>query len=140
MSDRTVSRWLGGAISVLLPDKLHALARSVFANDPALAAELAGFGNTTLEALGLVRAPSAPAPAVAASQPPLAPPTANAQAPQAVSVANLDSIVCAAADLHDLPSRQVRPMVAAAFARAVELGITAEAAARAFAANDPKKG
>lgn len=126
ISDRTLSRWLSGGGGILLADKFHALARAVFPNDRAFAAELAAKGKTTLEALGLVRPPLAPALAPAPLQ------------VQMVSAATLDSIVCAAADLHDLPSRQVRPMVAAAFARAVELGLTAEAVASAFAANSKK--
>jgi hypothetical protein len=135
ISDRTLSRRLSGGGAVVLPHHLQALAGAVFPNDSGLAAELAGMGGTTLEALGLGQ--PAPPPPVAAPPAPVAASPRPGSAPLPVTTALLDSIVCAAADLHDLPSRQVRPMVAAAFARAHELGFTLEAVTRGFAASPP---
>ena len=137
-SDRTVSRWLGGGAGTLVPAQFHALARAAFPGDRALAAELAALGNSTLEGLGLVQAPPAPRPATAPAPAAAPPPVAPVQPPPAILDALLDSIVCAAADLHSLPSREIRPMVAAAFARAVELGLTVEAVATGFAAKSKK--
>jgi UDP-N-acetylmuramyl pentapeptide synthase len=45
--------------------------------------------------------------------------------------------VCAAADVRDVPPREVRALVAAAFARAHELGFETEAVAKALARHLP---
>ncbi len=124
VSERTVGRWMKGNIGPLAPGQLHALARAVYAEDKALAAELAEMAGTTVRALGLGGPPPGaivlPAPAAVAA------------------AAFLDSIVCAAADLHDIPTRELRPLLAAAFARAAALGLSAETVARGLAA--PPKG
>ena len=132
VSERTVHRWLNGRSGMVSADQIHALARAVHAGDPALARELAASVGTTVEALGLV------APAVAPALPPPAAATlAVAPLAAALSAALIDSIVFAAADLQDLPPRQVRPLVAAAFARAHALGLSTEAVARGLASEPP---
>ena len=122
VSDRTVSRYYGGGANVS-PAQCHALARAVFPRDPALAAEVAAMGGTTLQALGL------------GAPPPVLPPAARAPASQGVSTAYLlDAVVCAGADLHGYPTGHVRAILAASFARAMELGLTMEVLAKGFAA------
>jgi hypothetical protein len=136
ISDRTMSRWLGEGMFVLQPGQLNILARSVFAADPALAAEVAARGGTTLQALGLgVRPPAATPP----SLPPAVEVHPPAPAPLPASAALLDSIVCAGADLHGYPTGHIRAIVAATFARAQELGLTTEAVAKGFASLEPAK-
>jgi hypothetical protein len=56
-----------------------------------------------------------------------------------VSVALLDSIVCAGADLHGYPTGHLRTIVAASFARAQELGLTTEAVVKGFASAQAAK-
>jgi hypothetical protein len=101
----------------------------MFPHDPAFAAEIALMGGTTLEALGLVKAPDTSLVAVQ---------TGSAK-PESISAAQLDAILCAGAETLDVSPRQLRPALAAAFARAQELGLTTGALARAFAASAERK-
>jgi hypothetical protein len=119
VSDRSITRWMGGVSGILMPAQLQAAAKAVYAKDPALATDLAQRGGTTLEALGLVKPPPPPPPPPA---PPLPPPH--------VPAALLDSIVCAAAEVNHVAPREVRPIVVAAILRAADLGLTIEALAR----------
>ncbi len=125
VSKRTVQRWMNGQSSPIFFE-WHALAAAVYPRDLALAERLAKRGGATLAALGLEPKPAPEAEPAPAPKPPLEP-------------KHVDSIVCAAAELCDLPVRAVRPLVEAAFARAVELGYGAEEVARAFAARAGRK-
>lgn len=133
-----MTRWLGGSAAFLRPYQCHDLARAVFPKDPALAAEVATLGGTTLAALGL-GAPPLPSPAVAGPLAVGAPP-----APLGTSAALIDAVVCAGADLYGYPTNHVRAIVAASLARALELGLTMEAVAKGLApkpaAGDRKDG
>jgi hypothetical protein len=101
-SRRTVQRhsWEGG-----LSSEAHyqILIQAVHPKNPALAAQLAAARGTSLEALGI----AVPAPP--------SDPTRREHA---------DSVVCAAADVLQLPPSAIRPAIAAAFARAGELEVT----------------
>ncbi len=136
ISDRTMSRWLGDGQAILRPDQCMALARSVFTADPALAAEVAARGGTTLEAFGLGVPPPVATPP---SPPPAAEVRPPAPAPVPASAALLDSIVCAGADLHGYPIGHIRAIVAVTFARAQELGLTTEAVVKGIASLEPAK-
>jgi hypothetical protein len=129
VSSRSVSRWINGGAGFLTPGNYHHLAHAMFPHDAAFAAEIATMGGTTLEALGLVKAPPPPAPSLAAAAVPLAP-----AKPEAVSPSQADAVLCAAAETLDVSPRQLRPVLAAAFARALELGLSTASLARAFAA------
>ncbi len=85
------------------------LIRATHANNPGLAAQLAAAVGTTLEAAG-VAAPSDP--------------TRHEHA---------DSVLCAAADVLQLPPTAVRAALAAAFARASEYEVTIGGLARLLA-------
>jgi transcriptional regulator with XRE-family HTH domain len=131
ISTRTVSRWYNGAGGFLTPQQYHRLARAMARHDLALADEIARLGGTTLEALDL--GPRALAAASAASNQAVAVP------PGAMPVAYADVVLCTVAERLDLSPRQLRPILAAAFARAHELGLTTEMLARAFADSDGKR-
>ncbi len=107
-SERTSQRWSAGSSSVH-PVFLADAARLVFPVDAPLAAELAAAGQTTLEALGLV----APAPP-------------EEKAPPVPRHLLGDAIACAAADVARTTPARARAALAAAFARARELGVSAE--------------
>ena len=77
--------------------------------NPELARQLAAARGTTLEALGLGH-PGPP--------------------PDPTQREHADSVVCAAADVLQLPPSAVRPAVAAAFARAGEMNVTFAGLAR----------
>jgi hypothetical protein len=111
-SKRTVQRWFSGQAAPAAHN-YQALARLVHAKSPALAADLAAAGRTTLQALGIVDA----APAAAPPAPPPPPP----------SDLVVDSLVCAAAEAVELMPAAVRPALLAAFTRARLLGLTVEA-------------
>ena len=129
LSVRTISRWINGDGGMMLPGHYHSLAHAMFPHDAAFAAEIATMGGTTLEALGLVKAPDTSLVAV---------PTATGK-PEGISPAQLDAILCAGAETLDVSPRQLRPALAAAFARAHELGLSTGALARAFAASSERK-
>jgi hypothetical protein len=123
-SIRTGQRWAVGQ-TVPAPFLLCDLAAKVHPVDPALAADIAAAGGSSLEALGLVEPPTPPpAPAL--------PPTEATFSPPRDRV--VDSIVCAAADAMDMLPRQIRPALLAAFTRARELGIAIEDVESALAA------
>ncbi len=127
VNPRTLSRWLDAG-TTLSSAQCHAAARAVFRKDPALAAELATMGGTTLQALGLVVAPPAQA-AVAVAPAPQSRPFGPGS-----TAAVLDSVVCAGADLHGYPTGHVRQILAASGARALELGLTMQALVQGLAA------
>lgn len=116
----------------MAPGNYHSLAHAMFPHDPAFAAEIATMGGTTLEALGLTRAASGAA--VPAETSALEPAKS-----EAVSRAHADAVLCAAAECLDASPRQLRPVLAAAFARALELGLSTSALARAFGEKPPAK-
>jgi DNA-binding transcriptional regulator YdaS (Cro superfamily) len=156
VSPRTMSRWMNGAPAMLFAHHYHSLARALAPHDVAFAGEIAARGGATLESLGLVPppaprpaapapAPAAPAPTLAAPAPtPAAPVPAPRAAPAAPALARVatppqaDAVLCAAAERLDVSPRQLRPALAAAFARAAELGLAPDALARALAAQNPK--
>jgi hypothetical protein len=106
-SHRTAVRWESGRSSPT-PGALVKLASLVLQKDVELAAEVAAAAGQTLESLGLVAAPAPqPAPAPRVSVDVLA-----------------DAVVCAAADVTDLSSRTLRPILHAAVARARALDLT----------------
>lgn len=131
-SIRTGQRWAVGQ-TVPAPFQLCDLAAKVHPVDPTLAADIAAAGGSSLEALGLVEAPSAPAAPPPA--PALPPPEATFSPPRDRVV---DSIVCAAADAMDMLPRQIRPALLAAFTRARELGIAIGDVESALAAPERK--
>jgi hypothetical protein len=104
ISRRTMTRWMGNR-QCMSPVRLHDLARLVHPADPAVAAQIAAVGGTTLVALGL-EAPAAAVPAVD---------------PRRHLV---DAIVCAAAEALDASPRAVRPALVAAIRRTRETGLT----------------
>jgi hypothetical protein len=93
------------------------LIKAVHPKNPDLAAALALARNTTLAELGLVQ---------------------PRQAPDPTRPEHADSVVYAAADVLRLPPSDVRPAVAAAFAKAVEHGVTLEGLARLLGAGSAK--
>ena len=95
VAKRTMQRWEDRG-AILLPSHIRTLATAAHSRDPALAARIAAYGNTSLEALGLVK----PAP------PPPPPPPPPAPMPTAILV---DSIVCVAADAIGVPPRAIPP-------------------------------
>jgi hypothetical protein len=103
--------------------------------NPRLATELAVAAGTSVEALGLVK-PPAPTTAVVAA--PAPPPIPEARAEHA------DSVLVAAANVNNVSPETVRPILAAAFARASELGVSvgglAKHLAKGLPAAKPKSG
>jgi hypothetical protein len=121
VSKRTVERHShNGGIS--FNDQTHRLIAAVHPQDPQLASQLADAAGTTLAALGLKAAPSA----------------SDARPEHA------DSVLVAAANALALPPEAVRPAVAAAFSRALALGVSlhglAEHLSRPPAATNKPKG
>jgi DNA-binding XRE family transcriptional regulator len=113
VSRRTGQRWETGRADPSW-DTICEMARRVHPHDAGLAAQLAQAAGTDLVALGLVAPPPPPQPV-----PPPGPPP-----PAAEDI--VDAIVCAAAEAINLPPRDVRPALLAAFARARRLGIPIE--------------
>jgi len=109
-SRRTAQRWAARGVPAYYLPKLAAI---VHPHDPDLAVEIARSTGRTLEQLGIVR--PAP-PAQPAPPPPPAPP------PDRI----VDAVVCAAADTMQLIPAAVRPGLYAAFACAVEMGLSAD--------------
>jgi transcriptional regulator with XRE-family HTH domain len=134
-SARTVSHWINGEGGILTPGNYHSLAHAMFPHDAAFAAEIATMGGTTLEALGLVKAPPAPLPPAMVHPPPE---LALVSRLEAATPAQADAVLCTAAERLDVSPRQLRPVLAAAFARALELGLSTAALARAFAPSADK--
>jgi hypothetical protein len=120
VSKRTVERHShNGGISYT--DQTHRLIAAVHPVDPQLASQLAEASGTTLAALGLKAAPSA----------------SDARPEHA------DSVLVAAANALNLSPEAVRPAVAAAFARALGLGVSfqglAEHLSRPAVSGKPKE-
>jgi hypothetical protein len=113
-SKRTAARWAAGHASPSL-SQVRTLARLVYPEDAALAAELAAAASESLESLGIIAPVPAPV-AAAVPSPPPAPPLA----------ALVDSVVCAAADALSVPPSTVRTAVLAAFRRSQEMRLTSE--------------
>jgi hypothetical protein len=114
VSRRTMSRW-SGTVPGVTEQQVCTLARAVYPEAPAIAAELAGHIGHTLESLRIVVPPPPPPPA-----PPPAPPP-RALPPIAAMV---ESVVCAAADALETRPATVRSALAAAFGRAYTMGLT----------------
>ncbi|MHB8416835.1 MAG: hypothetical protein ACYDCL_02080 [Myxococcales bacterium] len=133
VSRRTMSRYVSAATPVLSQAQWNALADEVRSRDPDLALELAAMGDAQALAFGVgnvvIQRPVPPPPAAPALPPPPPPPKPSPHLDSALAAA----VVYAAAEALDVSPRQVRPVIAAAFARAVELGCTVEQIARALA-------
>jgi len=145
VSRRTMSRrWVPSL--VLDANALQRLATAVLPADRSLAEDVASAAGTDLEAWGLIPRvappqPPAPAPVVFAPEPPSLP--ASASEPEPAPAAPppphprlVDSVVCAAADLLNVPPQGVRPALHAAFRRAQELGLDLETVVTTLAPKD----
>jgi hypothetical protein len=119
VAKRTMQRWEDRG-AYLLPSQIRTLAAAALTRDPALAARIAAYGNTSLEALGLVKPAPPPPPPV----PPLPPPP-----PPLPTAILVDSIVCVAADAIGVLPRAIRPALEAAFVRAREVRLDVAAVA-----------
>ncbi len=97
------------------------LVTALHPKDPALAAELAESAGTTLAALGL--------------EAPQTEPDASLVRPE-----HADSVLVAAANALDLSPEAVRPAVAAAFSRALALGVSFAGLAEQLSRPGPKTG
>jgi hypothetical protein len=127
VNKRTVQRWLKSGFGPMSWN-LKSVAEAIWTRNPELARQLAAHAGTTLEAWGLVLAPVAgeatPAPAPPATTPMTTTPLL------AASQEHADSIIHDAANAMDLPPRAVLPGVAAAFRRALALGVDPETVLR----------
>jgi DNA-binding XRE family transcriptional regulator len=103
-SKRTVARWETGQ-ATLYPPEVSKLARMVYGQDPALAAELASAASESLESLGLV---------------------ASSVAPPLPSHLVVDAVVCAAAEALEAAPNTVRAALHAAFKRARDLRLSVD--------------
>jgi transcriptional regulator with XRE-family HTH domain len=119
VAKRTIQRWQHGG-TTLSPSNIQTLAAAVHPIDPDLAARIAAHGNTSLQALGIVK-PAPPPP------PPI--PAAPAPAHSLPTSILIDSIVCVAADAIGVQPRAIRPALAAAFVRAREVRLDVAAVA-----------
>jgi hypothetical protein len=122
---RTCQRW-GTGRSTPSPDRYAQLAGHVYAHDPSLAAELAAVAGGTLESLGIVKPASLQAASLAHA--------ALAARPEQL----VENVIYAAAEAMDVSPRAIRGAVAAAFARAKELGIDVAAVDGVLAARPTK--
>jgi hypothetical protein len=113
-STRSISR-MEGPHGVPADYDFHKIATLMFRHNPARAAELAAFGHSTLEALGLVKA-------VGVAPPP--PEPAPTPLPTLAKVHLVDSVVCAAADAANTTPRAMRPALLAALIRMQEVGLS----------------
>jgi hypothetical protein len=125
---------------------LKTVAEAIWPSNPELARQLAARAGTTPEAWGLVPLPALieAAPALLAAAP--ASPPFVAPPPMAVPLLaarreHADSIVYDAANAVNLPPLAVQPAVAAAFRRALALGVDLGTLVRLWepAAEEPKK-
>ena len=129
-SRRTLSRYVRSRSAILIPQEWLALARAVYAKNPSLAATLASRAGGTLVSFGIAPPPPPPAPPKPAeASTSLAAPTRD----------QLDLVVLAAAEAANLAPQAVRPVIAAAFARAAAMGVTVEGVSRAMAPVKAKK-
>jgi transcriptional regulator with XRE-family HTH domain len=118
VSRRTISRWTSGG-TVLSDKEVATLARAVYPKNASLAAQVAAYGRTTLEQLGIVQPPK-----------PALPPPPPPPPPRLVDV-----VVYAAADALDASPRSVRRAVIAAFEAALEVGLDVKAVVKGLRAN-----
>ncbi|MHB8420665.1 MAG: hypothetical protein ACYDCL_21545 [Myxococcales bacterium] len=118
VSLRTVERY-NRNFGISHSGQTHKLIAAVYPKNAELARQLAVASGTSLEALGLV--PPAPAVSAAPPAPPAPPPPAPV--PEARSE-HADAVLLAAAHAMNLPPEAVRPAVAAALARARDLGVS----------------
>jgi hypothetical protein len=100
-SARTVQRWEDHG-AILISAEIEALARALIPVRPDLAEQIAAVGKTTLDQLGMA-------------------PTADASTMGALD--DVDSIVRAAATVLHVTPETMRPAIAEAFRRALELGV-----------------
>jgi hypothetical protein len=98
---RTIQRWEERG-TVLMPSEVEALARKIHPIRADLAAQLAAEAGTTLDQLGI----------------PLAVSSSATQTPDPI-----DRVMDAAASAMGVPREAIRPAVAAAFAKAHEVGL-----------------
>jgi transcriptional regulator with XRE-family HTH domain len=133
VSARTIIRWERGH-TVPVESQLCALADLVRDEDEDLASEVLEAGGVRVEVAAPTDASASPSaqPAVAVEHP-QAPVASPAVHPVALPL-SIDSVLLAAAAAADLAPRLVRPAIAAAFARALELGISVDVAAEALGA------
>ena len=127
---RTVQRWTNKE-SHPSDQQMHKLAALVYPRDAQLAAAIAHAGESSLQALGIVRPPPPPPP-----PPPPQPPPPPPGPPRPPPEEMIDAIVCAAAEAMGMMPNDVRPSLRAAFSRGRRLGMTMEEAARAL--QEPK--
>jgi hypothetical protein len=120
---RTVQRYSSDG-GLTMPEHLHRLVRAVHPRDPDLAGELAKSGGTTLEALGL--------------QTKVVAPGSSPSRPKATRE-HAEVVLWAAANAADVSSAVVRPMIEAAFARALELDVDWPALAALLAPGAKKR-
>jgi hypothetical protein len=136
-SHRTAHRWQVGQ-SHPTEHQLHELARKVYPQDPALAAQIAQAGDTTLEALGVVAPPPPPPPLPPVVAPPAPPPPP----PRPPAEEMIDAVVCAAAEAMNMMPAEIRPGLLAAATRGRKLSMTMAEAERGLlatmAASDDK--
>jgi transcriptional regulator with XRE-family HTH domain len=116
---RTVQRMHAGRSSPSR-EQFGRLVQAIYPVNPDLAAGIAAWSGVTLERRDVTPAASLPDPLPSASAPP------------AVAEHAIDSVLCAAGDAVELPLSTVRAILAAAFVRAKELGLSMEAAAEAL--------
>lgn len=124
-SQRSGQRWERGE-SVPSREQLQRLAAIVFPKNDKLAEEIAHATGSTLEQLGIVRAPPQPASPPAPPPPPL---------PDPIHI--VDTVVCAAAEAMQLMPDAVRPALRAAFRRARLAGLSVEAVDAALGGASP---
>lgn len=123
VSHRTILRWERGRTSPV-PQQILAIAGLLRPDDDTLADELLASGHVNI----IVSTASTPAT-------PIATPTGVDAAQAALTAKHaIDAVVFAAAEAMDASPRAVRVGLAAAFARAVELGLAADAVATALSA------
>jgi hypothetical protein len=131
VSLRTIERH-GHAHGLGDPVNRDKLVTALYPVNPGLAREFAVAAGTSVEALGLGTPPvppPPPAPTVIAPPPP--PPIPEARPEHA------DSVLVAAANVNNVSPETVRPIVAAAFARASELGLAVAGLAEHLARGTP---
>jgi hypothetical protein len=100
---------------------VHTLAIAVYPTNPQLAAKLAGLVRTDLVQLGPER------PKVSPPEQPQPPPSPTPKRE------HVDSVLCAAADALQTTPASAKPVVAAIFGRALELGVDLSGLARLLA-------
>ncbi len=121
---RTVQRMHAGRASPS-QQQYGRLIQAIYPVDPALAAGIAAWSGVTL-----IEGPEVKPAASLSAQDPSA--SASVSAPPAVAEHAIDSVLCAAGDAVELPLSTVRVILAAAFVRAKELGLSTAAAAEAL--------